>query len=129
MIMKKSVLYLFALLLLVACGGNNKAEKEKIASPLWGMWVQQEPVMESKWEMMFTEDNNGFVFVADTLYCNTLWREDSLLNIRFIFNSDSSQTSVRKTFEMNIVADTLYLKDLAAEEGEPVESRYIRFKQ
>lgn len=127
--MKKTVVFILALLLLAACGGNNKSEKEPVINPLWGMWVQQEPAMDSKWEMMFTEDNNGFVFVADTFYCKTLWREDSLLNIRFIFNSDTSQTSVRKTFEMSIDADTLYLKDLAAEEGEPVESRYIRFKQ
>ena len=85
--------------------------------------------MDGKREIMFTEDNNGFVFVADTFYCKTLWREDSLLNIRFVFNNDSALTSVRKQFEMAIDADTLYLKDLSASEGEPVESRYVRFKQ
>ncbi|MBE6308262.1 MAG: hypothetical protein E7087_02990 [Bacteroidales bacterium] len=127
--MKNLFIAMSAMLLLASCGGNGKTEKEVVVNPLWGMWVQQEPAMDGKREIMFTEDNNGFVFVADTFYCKTLWREDSLLNIRFVFDNDSALTSVRKQFEMAIDADTLYLKDLSASEGEPVESRYVRFKQ
>lgn len=125
--MKKLVVAIFALLSLASCGGK-KAEPEVVVNPLWGMWVQLEPVMESKCEMLFTEDNKGFVFIADTFYCNIKWRQDSLLKVNFIYKADSITHRTSRKFEMAIKEDTLFLKEPATEGEEQATRKYVRFK-
>ena len=126
--MKRIVFCFAASLLFFSCGGK-KTEKEPVINPLWGMWVQQEPVMESKCEMMFTEDYKGFVFMADTFYCKMAWRQDSLLRIYFVNTADTVTPPTLRKFRMAINEDTLLLKETAAEGGESLTQKYIRFKE
>lgn len=113
-----------------ACGsGNEKKPTAENVNPLWGMWIRQEPSASAKWEIMFNEDNTGFVFVADTLLCRTQWKCDSLLHVDFLPQNDSTVCAVSKRFEAAIDADTLLLRCMNVAEGEPAESRYMRYKQ
>lgn len=126
--MKKLMFFLPVFLLLLSCGGK-KNEPQPAVNPLWGMWVQQEPAVESKRELMFTEDNTGFVFVADTFSCSLRWKQTSMLNVFFIHKNDTGFCTVDKKYNMSIDADTLFLHDVAATENEPAESKYVRFRQ
>ncbi len=126
--MKKCIFYISALLLFLSCSGaGKKAETEPAVNPLWGMWVQQEPATDAKREILFTEDNKGFVFVADSFHCTTHWRQDSLLYILFVQKSDTARPAVSKRYGFAIDADTLYLNERS--DSASVESRYIRFRQ
>ena len=124
--MKQIIPVFLLLFLLVACEGK-KTEKEVVVNPLWGMWVQEYPQQESKREMLLTEDKKGFVFVADTFQCELLWRQDSLLHMLFLYKNDTVRSTQRKTYEMLLDADTLYLKDKKCKEGEQAESKYVRY--
>lgn len=124
--MKKIFLIILASSLFAACG-NKKTEPEAPAvNPLWGMWALQEPATDAKVEMLFTEDSQGFVFVADTMNCYTIWSEDSLLKIRYVYRNDSVPHSYRKFYKMKIDADTLFLDEVG--DSAAVKSRFVRSK-
>lgn len=124
--MKKIIFALLAAAAICACG-NKKSEQpaEKAVNPMWGMWVQQEPQWDAKWEIMFNEDSTGFVFVDDKFYSRTSWLQDSLLRVKFEFADGKTG---EQSFSVKLVADTLWLRD-AAQAANPEVLRYLRFRQ
>ncbi len=118
--MKKSFLLISAvatMLFVAACGG------EKV-NPLWGLWTQK-PVFGPKTEIMFNDDNTGFVFVADTVMYETKWQQDSLLRVSY-FGTELPRKHVGKfkTFRVTIDGDKMKLEDVKT--GQVTKySRYV----
>lgn len=81
-------------------------------NPLWGLWIQV-PRIDAKTEIMFNDDNTGFVFVADTVKYETAWKQDSLLQVRY-FDTSSSQKSLGelKFYRVSIDGDNMRLEEL-----------------
>ena len=107
-----------ALLFIAACDSGNKV------NPLWGLWIQKS-VSGPKTEIMFNDDNTGFVFVADTVTYETKWIQDSLLIINYFEPSVERQgVGVLKSFRVSISGNTMKLKN--AHTGEVTKySRYV----
>lgn len=104
--MKKTLLIISsvaAIFLMAAC--------EEKANPIWGLWLQK-PVFGPKTEIMFNDDNTGFVFVADTVKYETTWSEDSLLRV-FYREASSQQNSLGdvKSYKVKIDGDVMLLEE------------------
>ncbi len=107
--MKKSIFIIsamVAMLFVAACGFGEKT------NPLWGLWTQK-PIFGPKTEIMFNDDNTGFVFVADTVKYETTWKQDSLLRVNF-FETSSSKKSMGefKSFKVTIDGDAMKLEEV-----------------
>lgn len=81
-------------------------------NPLWGLWMQT-PKFGPKTEIMFLDDNTGFVFVADTAKYETTWKQDSLLQVRY-FDASSSQKSLGelKCYKVSIDGNNMKLEEV-----------------
>lgn len=81
-------------------------------NPLWGLWTQK-PIFGPRTEIMFNDDNTGFVFVADTVKYETAWKQDSLLQVRY-FDASSSYKSLGelKFYRVSIDGDNMKLEEL-----------------
>lgn len=117
-------------LLLVACGGKKDEAAVPDYSNMLGLWMLQEPQLESKWEIMFNEDSTGFIFVADTFHCGIAWQPDSaLINVDFLYKNYGLKYSIRRKFNAVVDADTLWLQEIAADGTPQTKDKYLRYKQ
>lgn len=93
------------MLFVAACNMGNKA------NPLWGLWVQK-PIFGPKVEIMFNDDNTGFVFVEDTVKYETMWKQDSLLLVNYF---DASLPEKKfgnfKLYKVTIDGDVMQLEE------------------
>lgn len=123
MYMRKIVLYSATLLLLfvfVSC------ENKKRVNPLWGLWVQIEPKTASKAEVMFNEDFTGFVFNADTLVCETRWKQNDMLKVTYLpAVATTGGSQYERAFDCMLAVDTLVLVDNASS----ASTRYLRVRE
>ena len=104
---KRSFLFsaVAAMLLVAACSGNK-------TNPLWGMWTQK-PIFGPRTEIMFNDDNTGFVFVADTVKYETTWQQDSLLRVNFFESSSAKKTLGEfRSFRVTINGDEMKLEEI-----------------
>ena len=118
--MKKSFLIISAvaaMLFVAACSGEK-------TNPLWGLWTQK-PIFGAKTEIMFNDDNTGFVFVADTVMYETRWMQDSLLRVSYYeTNSPQKIKGVLKSFRVTVDGDKMKLEDVKT--GQVTKySRYV----
>lgn len=112
-----------------ACGGNQKKSAADY-SDIFGLWVQQEPQTAAKWEIMFTEDSTGFVFVADTFHCGISWLPgSSFIDVKYNYTNSGAESSITKRLKPFVTGDTLLLQEIAADGTPSLKSKYIRFKQ
>lgn len=131
--MKKTVCFIATAVILfmaASCGNKNAQESVvKEVNPLWGMWLRQSPATTSKMELMFNEDSTGFVFNADTLLCELRWVQSNLLNVEFVFESDSATDFVEQSYTPVLVADTLTLFEFQNGKASPLQTRYQRVRE
>ena len=112
--MKKHFLIIATIvsLVIVACGNKSKA--------LWGLWILQSPE-PFKTEVMFNDDNSGFVFMADDVRFETTWTLDTMLHVDYKDTFKGIRFSRNYTMELD--GDKLKLTDALT--GKVTE--YIRF--
>ncbi|MBR3883269.1 MAG: hypothetical protein IKJ31_00700 [Bacteroidaceae bacterium] len=114
----------FALLLISFLATCKSNKEEKSANPLWGLWLQVEPVTSSKCELMFNEDFSGFVFNADTLVSQTTWSHNDVLKVNYSANSIHGVVET-VVYDCILNADTLVLNDKSS----LACKRYLRVKE
>ena len=102
-------------LVIIACG--------KSTNPLWGMWILQTP-SPVRTEVMFNDDNTGFVFMADEVRFETTWTQDTLLHVKYkdTFSSNTG-LGLSRSYSVTLDGNNLKLKDTLT--GEVTE--YTRF--
>ena len=94
-----------AMLFVAACGSGEKT------NPIWGLWVQK-PAFGPKTEIMFNDDNTGFVFVADTVKYETRWQQDTLLRVIYVEPSAAINPIGEFTFyRVTIDGDVMKLEE------------------
>lgn len=87
-------------LMIVACGNSS--------NPLWGMWILHSPA-PVKTEVMFNDDNSGFVFMADEVCFETTWTQDTLLHVKYKDTHKGIKFS--RSYTVNLAGDSLKLTD------------------
>lgn len=103
----KKIFFVFSTLVIILfmTGCNN-------VNPIWGLWVQT-PKNGPKTEIMFTDDNTGFVFVEDTVKYETTWKQDSLLCVDYYETSSPEKVAVEsKSYRVTIDDDIMKLEDI-----------------
>lgn len=96
-------LTLVVILFMTGCGKTN---------PIWGLWVQT-PKIGPKTEIMFTDDNTGFVFVEDTVKYETKWKQDSLLYVDYFETLSTEKVAAEsKFYKVTIDEGNMKLEDI-----------------
>ena len=102
--MKKIFFAFSALVVMLFMAGCNNT------NPIWGLWTQ-EPALVQKTEIMFNDDNTGFVFVADTAKYETKWQQDSLLIVKYV-DPYAKEATESKSYRVSIDGNTMKLEDV-----------------
>ncbi|MBQ7361643.1 MAG: hypothetical protein IJW68_04025 [Bacteroidaceae bacterium] len=84
---------------------------EKETNPLWGMWILKS-TSPIKTEIMFNDDNTGFVFVADTVRFETSWQQDSLLNVHMFDMTVGKSLGMKKSYRVTIDGNEMKMENV-----------------